>query len=198
MSLASESMSKDYSRQKFLYERARELLLTTWRLVPLQADEKYRGFGKIENTFRDSESGCIINLIVPPRIKTWTVEHTMGAEKGLLKRNGFTVIIVQGEVDEEALRLNLRSHSRVHVISDLVLTNAVTPGPVLVEADNFLLQSVSVKSVDELKQVRSSAPEVQLLRAMRGDVIAYPPTACPGPCRPSGQVDDWALRVVVV
>jgi hypothetical protein len=177
-----------------LLELARILLVDSWKFV--QAPSGTKSIARLEDTFLTPQ-GVVVNLIISPVIAKWKVNHSLTLEKKMLELDCFCVVVVQGDVEEKAFRINVTRHSQIHVMTDLALKNKSTYSPFLVKDNKKLHDHLAIKSSKELKQVKCSAPEVQLLRAEVGDVLAYPPTAGKDYCGPNGQVDDWTARVVV-
>lgn len=143
----------------------------------------------------------MIHLIVTAPLgdkERWTRDHTGTMLRAFGAGFGTTaVVIVDGEVDPEALVLNMLPQCGVHVIEGLALANCCLDiMPHLVVADSVCKEE-GLTEVSELPRVKSSAPEVQLLRARENDILAYPPTPGEG-FEPSGQVSDWVARIVVI
>lgn len=187
------------SRKADLYIRGRELLLKKWKCLQCPTDRSPQ-FGGPRNTFVDADQGrCTIQLVVATLEKRtkWTTEHTGAVSAGFDGDTGIAaVIIVDGAVDPEVFVHNLQPGSAVHVIEGIALANCrIDKLPCLVSADS-VCQEDCLTEATELPRVRSSAPEVQLLRARRHDILAYPPTPVSG-FEPSGQVSDWVARIVV-
>jgi hypothetical protein len=127
----------------------------------------------------------------------WTVDHTLAVEAGFAGNRNAAVVVVDGSIDVEALKHNLLPERKVHVIEGGALVNAGAKElPRIVEPASVCdLEGLTAPT--ELPRVKSWAPEVQLLRARKNDVLAYPPTPCSDGFSPSGQVSDWVARVVV-
>ena len=185
-----------------LYKRGRRLLLGAWQCTQCE-DGRPGQLGGPLNTFLDRVDGCdppwMVHLIVSGTLGAkdrWTAEHTAALEAGLPDNNA-AVVIVDGAVDKEAFKGNIRSDGRVHVIEALALANVSFEGlPRIVDAGS-VCEAEGLSAATELPRVKSSAPEVQLLRAKENDILAYAPTPDRDELSPSGQVTDWVARIVV-
>lgn len=183
--------------EAYLYSAAREVLTCIWGLRASTLEEAIsrKALGATNNCFLDADGKAVL-LIVTLMCKPWTCAHTLGAEKGLREASARAVIIVRGEVKGEALCMNLREDTVVHVMRDTTVLNLPAELPVIVQASSRLLQDLGVESSNELKKVKATAPEVELLKARAGDVIAYPPRS-EDSVAPFGQENNWTARVVV-
>lgn len=194
------------TRLEHLYELGRELLKEVWKLKPVTATliKKIHCIGAAEDTFIENKNGgYVVHLVVTKSLngKRWTPCHTLALEQDLKCAANIgkdaAVVVVDGDVDKEALDMNAREDALVHVIDAIVLTNAdLSELPHLVDPQS-VCETEGLTSATELPWVSIAAPEAQLLRAKVHDVIAYPPTPDYEKIRPSGQHFDWVARIVI-
>ena len=191
------------SARSLLYARAQWLLRDVWGL-PAAPPETHGCLGGLKNTFLEAEgSECRVHLVVTAALKEkerWTPQHTAALEHGMAGTSppSAAVVVVDGNVDPEALRLNLREDAVVHVIEGLSLLSAPSEGPLpRIVQPQEVCATEGLTSTTERPRVNSAAPIVQLLRAKANDVVAYPPTPFSDGFDPSGQVEDWSARIVV-
>ena len=181
-------------------------------------EERIFAFSEPKYTFVEqtwyADSEVVVHLIVTQPLansEVWTQLHTRELEHLLhiwqveMKKDccrpsqiNAAVVIVDGAVDPEVLKMNLRENAQSHVIESVSLTNADFKRlPQIVCADDVCIKE-GLSAATELPRVVSTSPEVQLLRAKISDVIAYPPTPFMDGLHPSGQVADWVARIVVL
>lgn len=208
--------SRCRTRQAVLYELASELLKTVWKLRPMSKEEEERIFAFSEPKYTFVEQTwyagyeVVVHLIVTQPLansEVWTQRHTCELERLLhIWQNEMkdpsqinaAVVVVDGAVDPEVLKMNLRENAESHVIESVSLTNAdLEHLPQIVCADDVCIKE-GLTAITELPRITSASPEVQLLRAKISDVIAYPPTPFMDGLHPSGQVADWVARIVVL
>lgn len=180
------------SRRYFLYVQARKLIRDVWgfRAVP-EAPEK----------FMDSENvkvRLVVSKPLPDR-EAWDIASTMAVEREIGSDDHQEVlIVVDGAVQPDALSRNLHPESKVRVIEAQALANSDLDAlPEVVDWESVCLEE-DLGGPNEMAKVRSSAPEVQLLRVRKGSVLAYRPTPEIRGVAPSGQCSDWEARLVVL
>lgn len=191
------------TRLEHLYELGKRLLKEVWKLKPLRGGlliAKVNCIGAADDTFiENKDDGYVVHLVVTKSLESgrWTACHTLALERELKLKNA-AVVIVDGEIDREALEMNGREEATVHVIDAVALTNAdFSELPYLVTPESVCVNE-GLTSVTELPWVNIIAPEAQLLRAKAHDIIAYPPTTpSSDKLRPSGQHFDWVARIVM-
>jgi hypothetical protein len=183
--------------EQYLYSSARSVLEESWGLKKITSAEAVElgALGALENCFKDKQGELVVLLVTLMRT-AWTPDHTRGAEKGIYEAGARAVIVVRGEVKSDALRLNMQKDSVVHIIRDTTILNLPPQLPVVVRPTLSFFHEFGIEDISELKKVKATAPEVELLKARHGDVIAYPPRS-EDSIAPFGQEDEWTARIVM-
>lgn len=215
------------SRRECLHEALCELVTSVWGLTPLReaADKAPASvkeillcsraiLGAVEHTFVEENEGrySMVHVCVSEPLKaglSWKKPHSAALEDALLSLeqaddeadvSHFAAVVVDGPVSPEVLQANLALDRAVHVIESCVLSAADFSRLPIVVSPSSVCEEEDLSEISELPRVRAAAPEVQLLRAVEGDVLAYPPTSPEDAAAlmvPSGQVFDWTARFVV-
>lgn len=215
-------------RRECLHEALCELVTGVWGLTPLReaADKAPAAvkeillssraiLGAAEHTFVEENEGrySVVHVCVSEPLKaglSWKKPHSAALEDALLSLeqadddeadiSHFAVVVVDGPVSPEVLQANLALDRAVHVIESCVLSAADFSRLPIAVSPSSVCEQEDLSEISELPRVRAAAPEVQLLRAVEGDVLAYPPTSPEDAAAlmvPSGQVFDWTARFVV-
>jgi len=214
-------MTVFFPRRESLFRSLRELVKDVWALEPLEqaaatAPAHVKEVLLREEwplySFVEENQGCytVVHTCVSEPLKRsqqWTRSHTSAMEAALEAMEDdivgavqhTAVVVVDGPVAPEVFDANIQS-GRVHVIEACALSEAdFLWMPALVDVEAFCAAE-NITHASELPRVEAGAPEVQLLRAGLGDILAYPPSSADEAAlsmRSSGQHYSWTARTVV-